>query len=131
MAPVAGSKRMSPALPLNQRSPRASGTMPYSVSLDSPSARDRTSNSISSGGAAGSTTRASPPPSVATQTRPSCVDGERVHGVRRQRRRVGRIVAEHLQHRAVGTREIEAAAFGAEPEIAARVFGDRRHDRLR
>ena len=58
---------------------------------------------------------------------PVLVDGERVHRVGGQRRRVGGIVAEHSQHGAVGAREVEPAAVGAEPEIAARVLDDRRH----
>ncbi len=57
------------------------------------------------------------------------VHGERIHRVRRERRRILRVVAENLEHRPVGAREIEALAFRAEPEVAARILDDGRHDR--
>ena len=90
---------MSPALPLSQRRPRASGTMPYSVSLVRPLRARRTRrNESCPASPAEPTTRTRPPPSVAIHTRPPRVDREGIDRIRWQRRGVVRIVAEYFEH---------------------------------
>ncbi len=56
-------------MPLSQMRPAASATTPKMESLDNPCSRERVSKRRDSGSDADPTTRASPPPSVATQTR--------------------------------------------------------------
>ena len=94
------------------------------VSLDSPSSRESDLKRMASGEAGVPTTRARPPPSVATQILPSGVGLERVDGVGWEAGRIGGVVPEHLDHRAVRPCEIEAAVVRADPHVALGVLGE-------
>ena len=117
---------MSPALPLSQRSAARIGHDAVQRVAGKPVGARQHLNSISSGAARGIDDAREPAAVGRRPDAPSRVDGERVNRFAGSVDASAGSLRNTFEHRAVGTREIEPAAFGAEPEVAARILGDRR-----